>query len=402
MPWPPGPGCSRAPRRDDEDELHDRGTAGSSAPVGLPSLAELPDHCAAALEALQGTGEDDEALRAAYQASSASARALTARLTRLAERAGQLADAMDVTLVYDASRRLFSIGFNVTTAALDNSYYDLLASEARLASLVAIAQDAVPQAHWFHLGRQLAPAAGGRALLSWSGTMFEYLMPLLVMRTLPADAAGRDLPGGHRPPDRVRRPARGVPWGISESAYNTLDLALNYQYRAFGVPGLGLKPGLADDLVIAPYATVLALIVDPAAAARQPARPGARGAGWPLRLLRIDRLHRRAGAAGRRAVIVRAFMAHHQGMSLVAMDNLVHGEPMVRRFHAEPRIRATELLLQERVPGAVRCSRSAAEDDDAPGDQGAGRTKGRPSGAGSSTRRSPARCSCRTAPTRSW
>ena len=188
--------------------------------------------------------------------------------------------------------------------------------------------------------------------------MFEYLMPLLVMRRYEGtlldetyDAAvARQMEYGAR---------RGVPWGISESAYNTLDLALNYQYRAFGVPGLGLKSGLAEDLVVSPYSTVMALMVDPTAAVAN------------LRALASEGMDGRYGffeaidytaarvPPGRRSVIVRSFMAHHQGMSLVAMDNVLHGEPMVRRFHADPRIRATELLLQERVPGPIELTAPA-------------------------------------------
>ena len=263
-----------------------------------------------------------------------------------------MAEVTDFQLVYDAQRHLFAIGFNVTTGQLDGSYYDLLASEARLASLVAIAFGQIPQTHWFRLGRQLAPADGGRALLSWSGTMFEYLMPLLIARNYEQtllDETARAVVARHI--EYARR--RGVPWGISESAYNTMDLALNYQYRAFGVPGLGLKPGLADDLVVSPYSTALALQVDARAATRN------------LRALMREGMDGRFGfyeaidytqgrvPPGRRAVVVRAFMAHHQGMTLLALDNVLRDGVMVRRFHADPRVRATELLLQERVPGTV-------------------------------------------------
>jgi cyclic beta-1,2-glucan synthetase len=336
----------------------DRDSAGGAAirrdgTVGVPSLAELPARSlelAAKLDAADCS--QTTALRAALEQSAERAATFAARLDHLAQRAVTLAEGTDFGLVYDPGLRLFSIGFNVVTGQLDSSSYDLLASECRLASLIAIALGQVPQAHWFRLGRQLAPTSGGRVLLSWSGTMFEYLMPLLVMRrygetlldeTYDAVVA-RQIDYGAR---------RGVPWGISESAYNTLDLALNYQYRAFGVPGLGLKSGLAEDLVVSPYSTVMALMVDPAAAASN------------LRLLVDQGMEGRFGfyesidytearvPPGRRAVIVRAFMAHHQGMSLVAMDNVLHGDPMVRRLHADPRVRATELLLQERVPGPV-------------------------------------------------
>ena len=148
----------------------------------------------------------------------------------------------------------------------DNSFYDLLASEARLASFVAIAKGDVPQHHWFHLGRLVTNVNGRATLMSWGGTMFEYLMPLLLMRTFPGTLLDQSCRASVRRQIDYGR-ERGVPWGISESAYAFTDRAGNYQYRAFGVPGLGLRRGLADELVIAPYATALASLVDPAAAA---------------------------------------------------------------------------------------------------------------------------------------
>jgi cyclic beta-1,2-glucan synthetase len=288
--------------------------------------------------------------------------ALGLRLAAIGERLAAFIESMDFSLVYDTARSLFSIGFNVGTGQRDTSFYDLLASEARLASLVAIAKGDVPQTHWFRLGRALARAGSDRALLSWSGTMFEYLMPLLVTRTYPQtllDETYAAVVAWHA----QYATRRGVPWGISESAYNVFDLALNYQYRAFGVPGLGLKPGLADDLVVAPYATLLAAMVAPSAAVenlRALEREG--GAGRFGYYEAIDYTPERV-PPGRRSVIVRAFMAHHQGMNLVALDNVLHAGPMVRRFHAEPRIRATELLLQERVPGVVPLLRVRTTED---------------------------------------
>src|SRR5207344_2712073 len=144
----------------------------------------------------------------------------------------------------------------------DPSFYDLLASEARLASFLAIAKDDVPESHWFHLGRPVTSVRGAPVLLSWSGTLFEYLMPLLVMRSYPDTLLDESCRLA------VRRQidyaaARGVPWGISESAYNVVDRHDTYQYRAFGIPGLGLKRGLGDELVVAPYATALATMIDP-------------------------------------------------------------------------------------------------------------------------------------------
>ena len=187
--------------------------------------------------------------------------------------------------LFDRERQLFSIGYRLADAGgpgrLDASYYDLLASEARLASFFAIAKGDVPQSHWFHLGRLVVSVDGVPTLVSWSATMFEYLMPLLLMRTYPGHAARPDLPHGGAAGRSTTARERGVPWGISESAYDLVDRAGNYQYKAFGVPGLGLKRGLADELVVAPYATALAALVDPAQAARnlrRLAREGAEGA----------------------------------------------------------------------------------------------------------------------------
>ncbi len=282
-------------------------------------------------------------------------------LEDLARRAASFADGMDFRFLYDPQRRILSIGYRLADAEgpgrLDNSYYDLLASEARLTSFIAIARGELPEAHWFHLGRLATSVDGTPTLLSWSGTAFEYLMPLLVMKSYPETLLDQTCRMA------VRRQAaygreRGVPWGMSESAYNLVDRYGNYQYKAFGVPGLGLKRGLADEVVVAPYATALAAMVDPALAARNLRRLAAEGrVGAYGYYEAIDYTHATAGelpAAGAAApaggTVVRAFMAHHQGMTLVALANVLLGDPMVKRFHADPRVQATELLLQERTP----------------------------------------------------
>ncbi len=187
---------------------------------------------------------------------------------------------MDFSFLFDNSRKLFAIGYRVTDGALDPNCYDLLASEARLASFVAIAKGDVLSAHWFHLSRALTPVGRGSALISWAGSMFEYLMPALVMKSPPAGLlsqtykliVNRQIEYGAE---------RGVPWGISESAYNARDLDFTYQYSSFGVPGLGLKRGLSEDVVIAPYATALAAMIEPTEAAENFTRlteAGGRGA----------------------------------------------------------------------------------------------------------------------------
>ncbi len=197
---------------------------------------------------------------------------------------------MEFGFLLDPARQLLSIGYQVADGSLDPSCYDLLASEARLASFVAIAKGDVPARHWFRLGRALTPVDRGSALISWSGSMFEYLMPSLVMRA----PAGSLLEQTSRLV--VRRQIKygaelGVPWGVSESAYNVRDLELTYQYSNFGVPGLGLKRGLSEDAVIAPYATALAAMVDAEGRGAELRASGGRRRPRPLRLLRGARLH---------------------------------------------------------------------------------------------------------------
>ena len=208
---------------------------------------------------------------------------LAQRLTRLAERARDLASGDGFPIPVRREAEAASRSATTSPHALDDSSYDLLASESRLASFVAIAKDDVSVEHWFHLGRSLTRAAGATALLSWSGSMFEYLMPALVMPTLPVHAARPDAQGSV--PRQIAYGAeRGVPWGVSESAYNVRDRHHTYQYRAFGVPDLALKRGLGEDLVIAPYATVLAMMVEPRAGARESRDARARGRARPVRL----------------------------------------------------------------------------------------------------------------------
>jgi cyclic beta-1,2-glucan synthetase len=285
-----------------------------------------------------------------------------ARLESLGHRAAAFADDMSFRFLYDPQRSLLAIGYRAADAEgpgrLDPSHYDLLASEARLASFIAIAKGDLPEKHWFHLGRAATSVRGNPTLLSWSATMFEYLMPLLVMRSYPdtlLDEACRMVVRRQR--DYAAE--RGVPWGISESAYDVVDHHGNYQYKAFGVPGLGMKRGLADELVVAPYATALAALVHPTAAAanlRRLEREGVLGAYGFFDA--VDYTSRRpegpdadAPAPARpRGTVVRSYLAHHQGMTLAAIAGALAGNRMVERFHADARVQATELLLQERVP----------------------------------------------------
>ena len=269
----------------------------------------------------------------------------------LVAQSDQLAE-MDFSFLFNRERNLFCTGYNVTDRAFDTGFYDLLASEARLCSYVAIAMGQAPADHWFSLGRLLASSGGEPVLVSWSGSMFEYLMPLLVMpnyeNTLldyTCRAAVRQQIGYGN--------ARGVPWGISESGYNRTDVDMNYQYRAFGVPGLGLKRGLAEDMVIAPYATAIALMVAPVEACENLQRlAGEQRLGSFGFYEAVDYTPARQ-PPDETSVTIKSFMAHHQGMSLLALDNLLKDNPMQRRFMACPQLKATDLLLQERPPKAA-------------------------------------------------
>jgi cyclic beta-1,2-glucan synthetase len=271
-------------------------------------------------------------------------------LEQAAHQCQQLAE-MDFSFLFEKSRDLFSIGYNVGDQRLDNSFYDLLASEARLVSFVVIAQGQFGQEHWFALGRMVTSTGGATTLLSWSGSMFEYLMPLLVMPTYENTLLDQTYRAVVRRQINYGK-QRGVPWGLSESGYNTVDAHMNYQYRAFGVPGLGLKRGLAEDLVIAPYASVLALMVAPEAACANLERLDAEGREGAYGLYEaIDYTPSRL-PSGTTSVNIRQFMAHHEGMSLLALAYVLLDKPMQRRFKADPMLRAADLLLQERIPKA--------------------------------------------------
>ena len=300
---------------------------------GFPSLRDL-----AAGRAKAAPGESNYATRCET-------------IMQLAMQASDLA-VMDFSFLYDPRKKLLSIGYNVDERRLDAGCYDLLASEARLASFLAIAQGQLPQDNWFALGRLLTRTRGKPVLLSWSGSMFEYLMPMLVMPSYEGtlldqtcrSAVDHQIEHGQR---------LGLPWGVSESGYNTVDVHLNYQYRAFGVPGLGLKRGLSEDAVIAPYASVMALMVAPAAACAnmqrllQEGRQGRYGFYEAVDYTPARVPH------GQTSAVVSSFMAHHQGMSLLSLLYVLLDQPMQKRFDTDPQFRASALLLQERIPKAA-------------------------------------------------
>lgn len=321
----------------EEDLRFDRG-------ISLREISSL-------VNTLSGDDKNQTAQARCLQDAVGHARQRLLELETLAKQSDELA-VMDFAFLFDAERNLFSIGFNVGENHCDASFYDLLASEARLCSYVAIALGQVPQDHWFSLSRLLIAFRGEPILVSWSGSMFEYLMPLLVMPNFENSLLDHSCQTAVQQQIEYGN-LHGVPWGISESGYNRVDVQMNYQYRAFGMPGLGLKRGLADDLVIAPYATAMALMIAPLQACenlQRLAREGRAGAYGFYEA--VDYTAVRLPPDETSATIL-SFMAHHQGISLLAMDNLLHNYPMQRRFMACPVLKAADLLLQERVPKTI-------------------------------------------------
>lgn len=283
------------------------------------------------------------------------------KLQDIADHCDNFISEMDFSFLFERKKKIFSIGYNATDSRYDNSYYDLLASEARLASFMAIAKGDVPQEHWFRLGRKLTTVSNGRALISWTASMFEYLMPLLVMRSYRNTLLDHTYNAVISRQMEYGRQHR-IPWGVSESGYNARDLHMNYQYGPFGVPGLGLKRGLSDDLVISPYSTMLAAQLDPLNA-----------------LLNLKKLEEQAAFSSygfyesidytaervpknHHFIILRSYMAHHQGMSFVSINNLLNNNTMQKRFHADPLVQTTQRLLQEKIPREVSIQKPRAEE----------------------------------------
>ena len=292
-----------------------------------------------------------DAWRAAVRSGAEQAEILLEEIRAAVHDCVDLSD-MKFEFLYDNAQKLMVIGYNVSDHRIDTSFYDLLASEARLASYICVAQNQVPAEHWFRLGRKLTTTGGYTGLISWSGSMFEYLMPNLLMPCYEGSLIGstcqavvaRQIEYGA---------SNGIPWGISESGFNARDMQQNYQYRAFGVPGLGFKRGLSEDLVIAPYATVLALPYRPASVCKN------------LRVLRdmgtlgeygfceaVDFTPTRV-MDGQKFARVESQMAHHQGMIMLSLVHKLLNQPMQRRFYADPQMKAADLLLQERLPNAA-------------------------------------------------
>ncbi|AJA47338.1 protein NdvB [Clostridium pasteurianum DSM 525 = ATCC 6013] len=275
------------------------------------------------------------------------------RVENIRTRLNNMAEETDFKILFDEKRQLFSIGYDMETNIISNCYYDLLASESRQASFVAIAKGDIDQIHWFKLGRSMTFMGKGKGLVSWSGTMFEYFMPLLIMKNYDDTLLKETYKSVVEGQKKYIKKRKLSCWGISESAFYKFDIASNYQYKAFGVPGIGLKRGLADELVISPYSTVLAMQQDISSALSNIKRLISEGMEGKYGFYEAVDYTKNRLPEGTKKSIIRCFMVHHEGMSLMALDNIINSFVLQKRFHALPRVKATELLLQERVPKRV-------------------------------------------------
>lgn len=266
----------------------------------------------------------------------------------------------DFSVLYNPKTRLFSVGFDLENNLFVDSYYDFLASEARQASLVAIAKRDIPAKHWSNLSRTLTILNKYKGLISWSGTAFEYLMPNINIRKYPGsllDESSRFLVMSQR--EYAKK--LGLPWGISESAFNLRDLNSNYQYKAFGVPWLGLKRGLADEMVVAPYGSILAVSDYPEEVIqnlKQLEKEGMLGKYGFYEA--IDYTSSRL-KPGQKAAPVKTYMSHHQGLILLSINNLFGKNILQERFGKNPEIAAIDILLQETMPENVIITKEKKE-----------------------------------------
>lgn len=325
-----------------------------------PRLGEIPDVCKRAgqvIEELIGKLHQEDlaafewcdALAYDLESARRNCESLLNNFAILASRAEDYVQGMPFGFLYNPQRHVFHIGYNVESGRLDSNYYDLIASEARIASIVAIARGDVPLDHWLHLSRPLTEFDGARCLLSWSGTMFEYLMPNLLMESYPntlMDESCRVAIEQHI----KYGTEKDIPWGTSEASYYNFDAQQVYQYQAFGIPSLGYKRGLSNDLVVAPYASVLALPFMPQAVMQNLARlEGLKMWGLYGFYESVDFTTERL-KTGESHAVIHSYMVHHQGMILLSLCNYLFEKRMIRRFHADPRIQSVELLLQEQTP----------------------------------------------------
>lgn len=316
-----------------------------------PSWKDLKEICVTILELLRQLPEQPGVIELSRQLREIQSisEGLIQNSALLAAQTDQMIAAMDFRFLYSNEENLLSIGYTAETDKLDQHFYGLISSEAMVTSLVSIAKGDVPTKHWFSLGRPLVRAGGKKALLSWTGSMFEYLMPHLVVKSFPESLLTQSSSAAVRE-QQMYGETRSLPWGVSESAFAATDLEGTYQYRAFGAPALGLKRGLADDYVVAPYASFLALHVDPEAAWENIQRLKGVGAAskygfceaidyTPARLSENESSYR-----------VQAHFSHHQGMIMGSINNFLNGNILQKRFHSDPYIRSVTLLLQETLP----------------------------------------------------
>jgi len=271
------------------------------------------------------------------------------RYRALIRRVRALSEAMVFTPFYVKKKQLFSIGYNAEENELTNSYYDLLASEARQTSYISIARGEIPESHWFKMGRNLTSVDGYKGLISWTGTMFEYLMPLLIMKNYKNTLLDETYSFVIKSQKKYGK-QRNMPWGTSESGFNSLDINNDYQYKAIGVPWLGLKRGLIEDAVTSPYSTFLALHIDPVGAVQNIKRLEEEGLDGPYGFYEAADYTPERLLFERKRAIVKSYMAHHQGMTLLSLNNFLNQNIMRERFHLDPEMHAARLLLSEKIP----------------------------------------------------
>lgn len=275
-------------------------------------------------------------------------------------RIDELIEHTDFTKLYNEKMQLFSVGYNVEENMLTDSYYDLLASEARQTSLVAIAKKDIEQKHWYNLSRTLTVLNKYKGLISWSGTAFEYLMPNINIPKYPGsllDESCKFLIMSQKEYNKKLK----IPWGISESAFNLKDLNNNYQYKAFGIPWLGLKRGLADEIVVAPYASMMAIIDEPIEVLKNLKQLEKLGMYNKYGFYEsIDYTPTRLRKNETKA-IVKTYMAHHQGLILLSINNLMNNNIVQKRFVQNPEIEAVDILLQERMPENIIITKEEKE-----------------------------------------
>ena len=271
------------------------------------------------------------------------------RLRKMVKACEKLSEELDFSLLSDKGRNLLSIGYDVPAKRLNSSCYDLLASEARTATFVSVAKNDVAEEAWFRLGRQHTVCEGETTLISWTGTMFEYLMPVIWMKSHANTLLDRAVRAAIRAQQGYGK-SHGVPWGISEAAYSKTDEQGNYQYAAFGVPGLALNVARAGSLVVSPYSSCLALMIDPAGAVENLQIMAEKE--WLAEYGFYESADYTTSSArafrSRKYSLVRCWMVHHQGMSLAAICNLLCCNPFQRWFHADRMVQASEMILQEK------------------------------------------------------